>query len=106
MTSERLISMDEVLKHNTIEDCWIVFYDKVYDLSSFLPFHPGGIPILAAHAGKVGTAFFQQVHPKNMFSILPKGAYLGKIDTTTIKPERGDVSKIGGDKTANIPSKL
>eukprot|EP01084_Bolivina_argentea_P138971 244534_1 len=95
--------MDEVLKHNTIEDCWIVFYDKVYDLSSFLPFHPGGIPIIAAHAGKVATSIFEQVHPKNMFSILPKDSYLGKIDTATIKPERGDVSTISRDKTTNIP---
>lgn len=29
----------EVLEHNTPEDCWVVFEDRVYDLSEYLPDH-------------------------------------------------------------------
>ena len=36
------ISVEEVNKHNHADDCWIVVYFKVYDVSSFLPSHPGG----------------------------------------------------------------
>ena len=93
--------MDEVRKHNTIKDCWIIFYDKVYDISSFLPEHPGGIPIIAAHSGKDATAIFDQIHPKTMLAILPKAAYLGDIDKSTVKPE--DVSKTGRDENVKIP---
>ena len=52
MASKRLISMEEVSKHNKKDDIWIVFYDKVYDLSKWLKYHPGGIDIIAEHAGK------------------------------------------------------
>eukprot|EP01083_Nonionella_stella_P204108 744326_1 len=103
MSRKRLISMDEVIKHNTVGDCWIVFHDKVYDLTSFLPEHPGGIPIIASHAGKVATAIFEQIHPKSMLRILPKSSYIGTIDKSSIKPKRGDVSLVGRDKNIHIP---
>ena len=102
-TKKRLISMNEVLKHNTVKDCWMVFYDKVCDVTSFLPEHPGGIPIIASHAGKVATSIYEQVHPKTMLSILPKSAYIGDIDPSTINKQRGDISKTGRDENISIP---
>merc|ERR1719502_2332642 len=33
--------MDEVRKHNTPSDCWVVIHGKVYDLTSFLGEQPG-----------------------------------------------------------------
>eukprot|EP00483_Globobulimina_turgida_P007539 UN07553 len=38
-----------------------------------------------------------------MLAILPKSAYLGNIDKSTIKAERGDVSKTGGNANVKIP---
>jgi cytochrome b involved in lipid metabolism len=32
-------SMEEVEKHNTPDDCWMVFEDSVYDFSEYLPNH-------------------------------------------------------------------
>lgn len=29
------ISLSEVAEHDTIEDCWIVIYDRVYDITNF-----------------------------------------------------------------------
>ena len=103
MAQKRLISMEEVLKHNTEQDCWIVFHDKVYDITSFLPEHPGGIPIIAAHSGKVATAVFDQIHPKSMLKLLPSSAYIGDIDKSTINAARGDVASTGRDENVDIP---
>lgn len=30
------ISLNEVLEHDTFDDCWIIIYDRVYDITNFL----------------------------------------------------------------------
>lgn len=30
------ISLNEVAKHDTYDDCWIILYDRVYDVTEFL----------------------------------------------------------------------
>lgn len=39
----RLITTQEISRHNTAEDLWLVIDDEVYDLTDFAPQHPGGI---------------------------------------------------------------
>ena len=43
----------EVAKHSGRKSCWIVIDGKVYDVTSFLPEHPGGATILLKQAGAV-----------------------------------------------------
>lgn len=38
----RVISAQEMSKHNIPEDVWIVVDGTVYDLTEFAPEHPGG----------------------------------------------------------------
>jgi hypothetical protein len=38
----RVISVQEISKHNIPEDIWIVVDDTVYDMTKFAPEHPGG----------------------------------------------------------------
>lgn len=48
---------DDVAKHSTKDDCWTIIDNKVYDITSYIPRHPGGNNILSA-CGTDGTAFF------------------------------------------------
>ena len=41
------LTYDEVAKHSSADDCWIILYGKVYDLTEFIPEHPGGPQILS-----------------------------------------------------------
>ncbi|QDZ18397.1 cytochrome b5 reductase [Chloropicon primus] len=41
----------EVQKHNTLEDGWVIIYDRVYDITNFAITHPG-----FDNAGQVSTA--------------------------------------------------
>jgi cytochrome b5 len=64
---DKLFTWEEIRKHNSDKDCWIVLYGYVCNMTDFLTKHPGGLnPILdqggydttntfeaiAAHAGK------------------------------------------------------
>lgn len=51
-------NIDEVAKHGTESDCWIVVHDKVYDMSKFVAQHPGGQAILQG-CGKDATDLFE-----------------------------------------------
>jgi len=45
---------EEVAKHNSSDDCWLIVDDKVYDVTSFVESHPGGDAIFSK-AGKDNT---------------------------------------------------
>ncbi|CCD24784.1 FMN-dependent alpha-hydroxy acid dehydrogenase NDAI_0D04710 [Naumovozyma dairenensis CBS 421] len=77
-----LISPDEVAKHHTPADCWVVIHDKVYDLTSFIPIHPGGPDIIKSNAGKDVTNIFGPIHaPGVIEKYLPPRCYLGPLES-------------------------
>jgi len=49
----------EVATHNTAEDCWTIMGFTVYDITEYIPNHPGGEEILRA-CGTDGTSLFLQ----------------------------------------------
>lgn len=48
---------EEIAQHNTKADCWLVIYDKVYDVTNYINSHPGG-PVIADSCGKDATELF------------------------------------------------
>jgi alkylation response protein AidB-like acyl-CoA dehydrogenase len=59
---ETTFSAADVAKHNTEESCWIIIDGKVYDVTKFLKFHPGGVSAIVRYAGKDVTQDFHMVH--------------------------------------------
>ncbi|TFK23630.1 cytoplasmic protein [Coprinopsis marcescibilis] len=52
-----------VLKqHNKRDDAWSAFYGKVYNITPYIPFHPGGEKDLMRVAGRDGTKLFATTH--------------------------------------------
>lgn len=51
------ISADEVAEHASEDDCWTIINDAVYDITSYVPRHPGGDDILRA-CGTDGSSLF------------------------------------------------
>lgn len=49
----------EVAAHSTASDCWTIVNGSVYDITSYVPRHPGGDEILAA-CGADGTTLFTE----------------------------------------------
>jgi len=64
------ITLGELAKHSSKTDCWVVYKGAVYDLTSWLPRHPGGINAIAPYCGNQGfeAAFIRQ-HGSRMASL-------------------------------------
>lgn len=52
----------DVAKHNNREDLWIIISGKIYDVTGWLPDHPGGTRPLLQNGGKDATAMFNLMH--------------------------------------------
>jgi len=46
----RIISAEELSKHNRREDLWLAVGDVVYDMTEFAPTHPGGFDSRFPHS--------------------------------------------------------
>lgn len=83
--SDKLISAEEVVKHTTPESCWVVLYGNVYDVTEFLPSHPGGSKIILQLAGRDATEEYDPIHPPGTLEEnLKPEAKLGRIDPQTL----------------------
>lgn len=55
----------EIIQHNHRNNCWIILFNKVYDITDFIAQHPGGAEILLSRAGEDASSFFQTRHGRN-----------------------------------------
>ncbi|KAE8441064.1 hypothetical protein EG329_005893 [Mollisiaceae sp. DMI_Dod_QoI] len=84
----RIISVQEVSKHNIPEDLWIVVDDTVYDMTEFAPEHPGGAGIILRYAGRDASASYNEIHaPSLIKSSLHSSKVLGTLDPSSITEE-------------------
>lgn len=79
----KLISMEEVKKHTTAEDVWIVVNNKVYDCTEYLEMHPGGIDSITMNGGTDATEDFVAIHSTKAHKMLEK-YYIGDLDTSSL----------------------
>ncbi|KAL9604954.1 MAG: hypothetical protein Q9219_000142 [cf. Caloplaca sp. 3 TL-2023] len=85
MTEPKLLSTEEITKHNTAKDLWIVVDGQVWDLTEFAPEHPGGIGIILQHAGHDASQAYNEVHaPSLLNKTLTSSKLVGTLDTSTI----------------------
>ncbi|KAK3362627.1 flavocytochrome c [Lasiosphaeria hispida] len=68
---EKEYTMEEVAKHNTKEDLWVVVKGVVLDLTNWLDEHPGGPQALLNFMGRDATEEFEMLHDDE---VIPKYA--------------------------------
>lgn len=74
-----------VQQHRSSESCWVILYGNVYDVTSFVPEHPGGSKIILQLAGQDATEEYDPIHPPGTLEeSLPASAKLGTIDASTL----------------------
>ena len=83
----RKYTATQVEKHRTPEDCWVIVHGKVYDVTKFVPRHPGG-NMIWVKAGGDCTQLFDSYHPLRTQAVLDK-FYVGELERV-----KGDENKI------------
>lgn len=57
-------TLAQVATHNNATSCWTAIAGNVYDLTSWIPNHPGGEARILAICGKDGTSAYMGQHGK------------------------------------------
>ena len=70
---------NEVQKHKSGDDCWIVINGKVYDVTKFLPDHPGGKKAILMYGGKDATEEFEMLHRPDIIDKYGKEYLIGTV---------------------------
>jgi cytochrome-b5 reductase len=73
------VTMDEVAKHKSVDDAWTVIRGRVYNLTAYLKFHPGGVDELMKAAGRDGTKLFDHKHAWLNAESLLAGCFIGPL---------------------------
>ena len=79
MPPPREITPRELAQHSAPDDCWTALRGKVYDLTPYLKFHPGGGPLLVAVGGKDATRVFDAYHAWVNAGALLASCLVGKL---------------------------
>ncbi|PIN08561.1 Flavohemoprotein b5+b5R [Handroanthus impetiginosus] len=61
-SNRRLISMKEVKQHQSEGSMWTVLKGRVYNITPYMKFHPGGVEKLMKAVGKDCTSLFNKNH--------------------------------------------
>ncbi|KAI2249099.1 hypothetical protein LOZ11_003699 [Ophidiomyces ophidiicola] len=88
MAKDKALTGPDIAKHNSVESCWVVVHGKAYDVTDFLPEHPGGKKIILKYAGKDATEEFEPIHPPDTLDkYLDPSKHLGPVDMSTVIQE-------------------
>ena len=77
------VTLSELNTHNNIDDCWVAYKGKVYDITSWLPRHPGKAEAILPYCGtaKEFEDAFTKQHGIKFASLLMKvGTFMGDFE--------------------------
>ncbi|KAK9236780.1 FMN-dependent dehydrogenase-domain-containing protein [Lipomyces kononenkoae] len=87
----RRLTLGEVSQHKTAQSCWVIIGSTVYDVTKFLPDHPGGSRSILRFAGKDATTEFEGIHPPGTLEeTLHESAKVGTVESVGGEDTPGD----------------
>eukprot|EP00299_Pterocystis_sp_00344_P012590 c606_g1_i1.p1 GENE.c606_g1_i1~~c606_g1_i1.p1 ORF type:complete len:529 (-),score=89.33 c606_g1_i1:24-1568(-) len=94
--SETQYTLEEVKKHNTPADCWIVVDGRVLDVTKFARMHPGGQLILQEMGGKDASEEFWTYHRMEILQKYVPRLQIGVLKGASVipLPQPGQLSQV------------
>lgn len=80
---EKEYTMEEVAKHNTKDDLWVVVKGVVMDLSNWLDEHPGGPQAIMNFMGRDATEEFEMLHDDEVIPKYAPQQVIGRVKGQT-----------------------
>ncbi|KAL3144400.1 hypothetical protein ABBQ32_004152 [Trebouxia sp. C0010 RCD-2024] len=84
----RAISMAEVKQHRSKDDAWLVLKGKVYNVTPYLKFHPGGLDWIMKGAGLDATSLFNKYHAWVNAEFMLEKCVVGYLVVSTPAPQQ------------------
>jgi cytochrome b involved in lipid metabolism len=90
----RVLSREDIAKHNSVSDCWVSLHGMVYDLTTFVEQHPGGPKSILSLGGRDATKVFDTIHSPHMLDIM-KDRIVGVLNHSAGSPidDDSDISE-------------
>ncbi|KAI3783855.1 hypothetical protein L1987_42943 [Smallanthus sonchifolius] len=115
-SEQKTFTFEDVSKHAKINDCWVIIFGKVYNVTPFMEEHPGGSEVVLAATGKDATGDFEDTgHSLEAKEMMDK-YYIGEVDQLTVPltrmytlstPDKArSHSTIGSDPTRELMVKI
>ncbi|KAI0428910.1 hypothetical protein F5Y09DRAFT_274277 [Xylaria sp. FL1042] len=73
------------------KDAWTALGGRVYNITPYLPFHPGGEPELLRAAGRDGTKLFGEIHPWVNYETMLSSCLVGLLVDEAEAQSSGDM---------------
>jgi len=83
LQDQSTISRTELSAHNKQSGCWIAYEGKVYDITDWLPKHPGSASAIAPYCGtyeEFVNAFSGQHGTSQVGKLMREGIYKGDLE--------------------------
>lgn len=82
-TSPSSVTSSELAKHNQLDDCWVAYSGKVYDMTYWLPRHPGSAGAILPYCGtstEFENKFNRQHGSKRASWIIDVATFMGYFE--------------------------
>lgn len=82
-TTNTTYTLADVAAHATASDCWLAIDGKVYNVTSFIPKHPGGVQAIISACGTDATHAFhsQPRHEGSQAQNMLQSLYIGSLSS-------------------------
>ena len=81
-SEKRTVTSEELARHCTDHDCWLAIHGRVYNVTPYLDFHPGGREELLRGAGRDATDLFNEVHHYVNFASMLQKCLVGEYSAS------------------------
>lgn len=100
-SSDIILTTAVVADHNQPGDCWLIVQGKVYNVTGYLGYHPGGPEQIIPYCGKDATQAFVAQHNTRAYRDLSQ-LYVGDLGSGVVAAAVGQASTTAAVPAASV----